>query len=267
MYFIKNFIDLEKFIVESNSGYSVAINYNHKMSLVNVKYDESDEALQKITGSISIDNEILSEELIEKRHFYVYSQFLILEHNDLIGSLKRNYINLKNMSDAETKALIKKTNKLPKYSSEKLQEIIGLSIEQLSKAICISEEKLANKHFTIIELFTVFEYPTPVQLLQYIRKHVGEKETILMNALIMDCNEVIDEYLKKPENKDIRVNLDGVQIQLFVKAVKIVIDYQCVMHLRELMDLLLKDFSENKVMNCFKYQRMIINMLEEHSKN
>ncbi len=257
MYIIKDYADLENFISETNSGYSMGIYYDFVMDTIHFSK----------ANKIVFNNKALKEKISRQKGFCISSRYLILRKTDISDALISNYISIYKMTPEELDKFNKNLAKTNSFTGTQLSDIMGLSLKQISKASSISIEDLNTKEFYLIELFKIDDYPSPVRLLQYVRKHSTELEVIQMNAYISDCNEIVNEYLSDPSFKGTRRNLDGVYLQLFKKVIEKVIDFKCLMHIRGYMDLFLTDFDKKNFMSCFTIERVILHILEENSKN
>ncbi len=257
MYIVKDYEDLEKFLSDISQGIAAAISYDSKVSYINISLD----------GKITFSDKKLKKELETKKELYVNNRYMILRKSEISVCLVSNCIAIDKMTAEEMKTFEEDIKKVPSYSIQQLSEIVGLTVEQLSKSISVDANVLKNETFYLVEFFKIDDYPNPIRLLQYVRKHSNETEAIQMNAYIQDCNEVVQEYLDKQKDKKIRKNLDGVYLQLFERVIEKVIDFKCLMHVRKLMDAFLRDYNNKNFMVCFKIERVIMHSLEQNSKN
>ncbi len=257
MFIVKDYNDLEKFVKEKTTGFSIYLHYDGKVSEVEFTED----------NKLKFDVESLQKDLMPKKELYANMQYIFINKNNIEKSFSSQQIVTDKMTEEELDILKQSFNSSHSYSHKDLSGIVGLSIEQIAKTSCFSLEELKRDKFAFVEIVKVFDYPSPVRLLQYIRKHSNETEAIQMNGYILDCNEIINEYINDPKYQGQRRSLDGLILQIFQRVVEKVIDFQCLMHVRKLMDIFLIDYEHKNYMGCFKVERMILHSLEQNSKN
>ncbi len=256
MYIVKDFEDLGKFISGINQGIDAVIAYDSRVSNIEI-----------LDEKIKISNLNLKQELKDKKELYVNTRYLFIRKSEITNCLTNNCIPIDKMSIKEISEFEKEIMKVPLYTLEQLSGITGLDVPNIAKSFSTPINQLRKETFYLVEVFKIEDYPSPVQLLRYVRKHCNETEAIQINAYIQDCHEIVNEYLEKNNPDRIRKNLDGVYLQIFQRVLEKVIDYQCLMHVRSIIDIFIKDFNEKKYMNCFKYERLILYALEKNSKN
>ncbi len=257
MFIVRDYEDLEKFVKEKTTGFGIYVYYDGRISQV------------KITPEIKLEfkNDNLQKSLLTTKEMYVTFQYMFINKKNIEKSFSDQHVLSNKMSEDELEVLRDSFNSGNSYSGKEISNIVGRSIEHIAKTSCFSLEELQNDKFDFIEVFCIRDYPDPVRLLQYVRKHCNKTEGIQMNAYISDCNEMVRDYLNQFKDEKTRKNLEGVYLQLFQRVVEKVIDFQCLMHVRKLMDVFLINYEKKEYMQCFRLQRVILHSLEQNSKN
>lgn len=257
MYSVKNYIAFQDLVLQTNYGHQLGIYYKQKLSLMSeTYYDEKEASKKKVLGNVVINNEQIADKVIEKRNYFVSSQIVVINYISIKKSLNSIFL-LDKMDEKEWRVFKKALNDIPKCTAQEVSERLNIPKEQVVKMFNYKAVDNEEPNYSIIQFYVIHDYPPVVKFLQYVRKQVPPEQTILMNAYIMDINETVQEYLEQPENKGQWKNLDSVYLQLFVRAIKNIIDYDCLNGLRPLMEKLIEAYDQKKYMECFNIQRMI----------